>query len=128
MIKSKTLKKLKPLTNPLQARSVEQVNKLKENEAEREKALNRDVPVTEAVVPLRSVFYGKKKRISLTEAAGYICAEPVSFYPPGIPVILPGERFTSEIIEWCSFMKSLGLPVSGPADVSLQTVRVLAEE
>ena len=124
----KTLKKLKPFTNPLQARSVEQVNKLKENEAEREKALNRDVPVTEAVVPLRSVFYGEKKRISLTEAAGYICAEPVSFYPPGIPVILPGERFTSEIIEWCSFMKSLGLPVSGPADVSLQTVRVLAEE
>ena len=124
----KTLKKMRPFTNPLQARSVEQVNKLKEAEAEREKALHRDVPVTEAVVPLRKVFYGKKKSILLAEAAGSICAEPVSFYPPGIPVILPGEKFTSEIIEWCSFMKSLGLPVSGPADVSLQTVRVLAEE
>ena len=124
----KTLKKMRPFTNPLQARSVEQVNKLKEAEAEREKALHRDVPVTEAVVPLRNVFYGKKKSILLAEAAGSICAEPVSFYPPGIPVILPGEKFTSEIIEWCSFMKSLGLPVSGPADVSLQTVRVLAED
>lgn len=122
----KTLKKLMPSVNPLQARSVERVNKLKEIEAEREKVLNMEVPVTEAVVPLRSVFYGKKKSVPLAEAEGYTCAEPVSFYPPGIPVILPGERFTPEIIKWCSFMKSLGLPVSGPADVSLQTVRVLA--
>jgi arginine/lysine/ornithine decarboxylase len=124
----KTLKKLMPFTNPLQARSVEQVNKMKETEAERKKALHMEVPVTEAVVPLRSVFYGKKKSIPLPEAEGYICAEPVSFYPPGIPVILPGERFTKAVVEWCSFMKSLGLPVSGPADVSLQTVRVLDRE
>ena len=123
----KTLKKLMPSTNPLQARSVEQVNGLKRAEAERKKALSRKIPMTETVMPLRSVFYGKKKSILLAEAENYICAEPVSFYPPGIPVILPGERFTAEIIEWCSLMKSMGLPVSGPADVSLQTVRVVEE-
>ena len=123
----KTLKRLMPSVNSLQARSAEQVNEVKKVEAEREKVLRMQVPVTEAVVPLRSVFYGKKKSVPLAEAKDCICAEPVSFYPPGIPVILPGERFTSEIMEWCSFMKSMGLPVSGPADVSLQTVRVLAE-
>ena len=106
---------------------MEQVNEAKKAETEREKALNREMPVTEAVVPMRRVFYGKKKSIPLAEAENYICAEPVSFYPPGIPVILPGERFTAEIIEWCSLMKSMGLPVSGPADVSLQTVRVVEE-
>ena len=123
----KTLKKLMPSANPLQARSVEQVNEANKAEAEREKALNREMPVTEAVVPMRRVFYGKKKSVPLAEAENYICAEPVSFYPPGIPMILPGERFTAEIIEWCSLMKSIGLPVSGPADVSLQTVRVVEE-
>ena len=76
---------------------------------------------------MRTVFYGEKKAVLLAEAAGQICAEPVSFYPPGIPVILPGERFTDEIVAWCCLMKQQGLPVSGPADTSLQTVRVLEE-
>lgn len=123
----KTLQKLRPVKNPLEAKSVEQVKALETEAAEREKAQQAEIPVTEAAVPMRTVFYGKKKTVPLSGAVGLICAEPISFYPPGIPVILPGERFTDKIVAWCRLMKQQGLPVSGPADTSLQTVRVLEE-
>ena len=61
----------------------------------------------------------------MAEAAGRICGEQVSFYPPGIPVLLPGELITPEIITYCQKMKGLGLPVSGPADSTLQQLRVV---
>lgn len=85
----------------------------------------KDVPVTKMVLPLREVFYGEKEAVALEESAGKICGEQVSFYPPGIPVLLPGEVITEEIIAYCKMMKDLGLPVSGPADGSLKTIRVV---
>lgn len=85
------------------------------------------VPQTQAVLPLRDVFYRAKKAVPLAQAAGKICGEQVSFYPPGIPVLLPGELVTEEIIAYCRAQKELGLPVSGPADSSLQTIRVIAD-
>ena len=85
------------------------------------------VPQTQAVLPLRDVFYRAKKAVPLAQAAGKICGEQVSFYPPGIPVLLPGELVTEEIIAYCRVQKELGLPVSGPADSSLKTIRVIAD-
>ena len=123
----RALRTLQPQKNPLEARPVRRVREEAATVAGKTDALSMDFPETEPAVPLRRVFYGTKKVVPLAEAAGQICAEPVSFYPPGIPVILPGERFTDAVVNWCAVMKKQGLPVSGPADVSLQTVRVLAE-
>ena len=85
------------------------------------------VPQTQAVLPLRDVFYRAKRAVPLAQAVGKICGEQVSFYPPGIPVLLPGELVTEEIIAYCQAQKELGLPVSGPADSSLQTIRITAD-
>ena len=85
----------------------------------------QDVPATTMAMPLREVFYGEKEALPLEESVGKICGEQVSFYPPGIPVLLPGEVITEEIIAYCKMMKDLGLPVSGPADGSLKTIRVV---
>ena len=95
----------------------------KRSKAQAECAL--EVPVTHMALPLREVFYGAKEAVALEESAGKICGEQVSFYPPGIPVLLPGEVITEEIITYCTMMKGLGLPVSGPADGSLRTIRVV---
>ncbi len=84
------------------------------------------VPAAEAVMDLRRVFYSAKQSVPLARAAGRICGEQVSFYPPGIPVLLPGEVVTPEIIAYCQAMKELGLPVSGPADGTLRTIRVVS--
>ena len=85
----------------------------------------RNVPATTMAMPLREVFYGEKEALPLEKSVGKICGEQVSFYPPGIPVLLPGEVITEEIIAYCKMMKDLGLPVSGPADGSLKTIRVV---
>ncbi len=85
------------------------------------------VPVTQLVLPLRDVFYRQKQILPLDQAVGKICGEQVSFYPPGIPVLLPGELVTSELVAYCQAQKALGLPVSGPADSTLATLRVLKD-
>ena len=83
------------------------------------------VPVTSSAMKLRDVFYARKWAVGLETAIGCVCGEQVSFYPPGIPVLLPGEVITREIVEYCKAMKQLGLPVSGPADSSLDSIRVV---
>lgn len=83
------------------------------------------VPKTEALMSLRQVFNGSQESVVLADAVGRICAEQISFYPPGISVLLPGERITEEIIAYCQKQRELGLPVSGPADPELVTIRVL---
>jgi arginine/lysine/ornithine decarboxylase len=82
--------------------------------------------VATAVSP-REAFYGAKETVSLTAAAGRICAESIAFYPPGIPVILPGEIFTKTIIQYCQEMLPYHLVIHGAADKSLATVRVLQD-
>lgn len=90
-----------------------------------EQKLVNFVPVTQTAMSLREVFYSSKKSVPLVQAMDKICGEQVSFYPPGIPVLLPGELITKEIIDYCQQQKGLGLPVSGPADSSLQTIRIV---
>jgi arginine decarboxylase len=85
------------------------------------------VPVAQSVLPLREVFYRQKQALPLEQAVGKICGEQVSFYPPGIPVLLPGELVTEELVTYCQAQKALGLPVSGPADSTLATLRVLKD-
>ena len=85
------------------------------------------VPVTSSAMKLRDVFYASKQAVSLDAAVGCVCGEQVSFYPPGIPVLLPGEVITREIVDYCKAMKALGLPVSGPADSELKSIRVVSE-
>ena len=74
---------------------------------------------------MRQAFDAEKESVPLDEAEGRICAEQVSFYPPGIPVLWPGEVVTPDVLAYCKRMKALGLPVSGPADYTLTELRVI---
>lgn len=85
----------------------------------------QQIPAPQQVLPLRQAFDSAKTSVALAQSAGKICAEQVSFYPPGIPVLLPGELITPAIIAYCENMRNLGLPVSGPADGSLREIRVV---
>ena len=76
-------------------------------------------------MPLRQAFDAEKESVLLDKAEGRICAEQVSFYPPGIPVLWPGEVVTPDVLAYCKRMKALGLPVSGPADYTLTELRVI---
>jgi arginine/lysine/ornithine decarboxylase len=53
----------------------------------------------EVVCSPQSAFYSNKKSIPIKESAGYVCSEFVMCYPPGIPILAPGERITESILE-----------------------------
>lgn len=73
----------------------------------------------------RQVFYGAKETVPFNKSAGRIGAESIAFYPPGIPVLVPGEVITPECIHYCQQLLQLKLLVHGAADATLKTIRVL---
>jgi arginine decarboxylase len=63
--------------------------------------------------------------VAIDDAAGEIAAEMICPYPPGIPIIVPGERFIPAIIEYAKRGSAAGLFVEGVVDPSLSKVRVV---
>lgn len=58
---------------------------------------------------------------------GRIIADFVMVYPPGIPIFTPGEIITQDNLEYILKNLEAGLPVQGPEDMTLQTLRVIKE-
>ena len=75
----------------------------------------------------REAFLAHKERIPFAESAGRIAAEQVMFYPPGIPLLVPGERIGQEMLAYIREQQSLGLKVVGPQDASLKYLKVVKE-
>lgn len=61
-----------------------------------------------AVVNPRDAFYGDKRQVKIDSAVGEICADSIMIYPPGIPLAIPGEQLTQEIIDSYEFYRSQG--------------------
>lgn len=82
-------------------------------------------PFTRQVLsPRDAVFAGAVAR-PLDECAGEISAEMVTPYPPGIPVLGPGEEISPEIVAYLREASATGLKVHGPEDRTLRTLRVV---
>ena len=80
-----------------------------------------------AVSP-QSAFYAEKESLSLGEAKGRICSEFVMCYPPGIPILAPGEEITEEILEYIIYAKEKGCSMTGPEDPGIERLNVLREQ
>ncbi|MFC4768514.1 aminotransferase class I/II-fold pyridoxal phosphate-dependent enzyme [Effusibacillus consociatus] len=78
----------------------------------------------QAALP-KDALHGLRRRVKLEVATGQVAAEPVIPYPPGIPLILPGERYTSELVEYLQGMKQIGARFQGTVDPTVEYVRVL---
>ena len=76
----------------------------------------------------RQAFFAKTRTVRLEQAIGCIGAETIAFYPPGIPVLCPGEEITEELVAYIRHYQSQGLRISGAADSTLQTIRVCQAE
>lgn len=76
----------------------------------------------------RDAFYGETETIPFKESAGRIIAEFIYVYPPGIPILLPGEVISQENIDYILDHLEVGLPVKGPEDPTIRNVKVIVEE
>lgn len=75
----------------------------------------------------RDAFYAKTESLLFAESAGRIAAEFVVVYPPGIPILVPGEWITQRNIEYIHKHLEAGLPVQGPEDHTNNRILVVAE-
>ncbi|MCA6072981.1 MAG: aminotransferase class I/II-fold pyridoxal phosphate-dependent enzyme [Endomicrobium sp.] len=80
---------------------------------------------TEMVMRPREVFLSNNtKKVSLAKAVGHVAAQTLTPYPPGIPVVIPGERITKEICDYLIDMSSKDIRISGQETEMLKTVKV----
>ncbi|MDD7516794.1 aminotransferase class I/II-fold pyridoxal phosphate-dependent enzyme [Ruminococcus flavefaciens] len=73
----------------------------------------------------RKAFYANKRSLPLEETAGEVCSEFVMCYPPGIPILAPGELITQEIIEYIKYAKEKGCQMTGTEDINIERLNVL---
>lgn len=81
----------------------------------------------EVVLPPQRAFYADKRAVPLRESAGEICSEFVMCYPPGIPILAPGERITPDILDYISYAKKVGCSLTGTEDKEIRTINIVKE-
>ena len=79
-----------------------------------------------AATPQES-FYAEKESLPIKETRGRICSEFVMCYPPGIPILAPGERITDRIIDYIIYAKEKGCSMTGPEDEYIERLNVMKE-
>ncbi|PYI50196.1 aminotransferase class I/II-fold pyridoxal phosphate-dependent enzyme [Paenibacillus flagellatus] len=92
-------------------------------EALSERLLFDEAPVSE---PVRFGMdqQGRSTEVPLLGSAGCVCAEMVVPYPPGIPVLYPGERITGTMVRYINDLAEMGARFQGAADPRFRTIRV----
>lgn len=70
-------------------------------------------------------FYAEKESLPIEETVGRICSEFVMCYPPGIPILAPGEEITKKVIEYILYAKEKGCSLTGPEDEAILRLNVL---
>lgn len=81
----------------------------------------------EVVYSPQKSFYSEKEPFPIRKTAGKISGESVMCYPPGIPIISPGERVTDEIIDYILFARMKGCTLQGTADPRAEYLQVIKE-
>lgn len=87
-------------------------------------------PVAEPPLPPlaltpRAAHYAPHRRVAFDQAAGQVAAEQILVYPPGVPLLCPGERITAEVMDYLAQVRAQ-TRIQGASDPSLATVSVVA--
>ena len=73
----------------------------------------------------QAAFYAKKRRVPMKESVGLVAGEFVMSYPPGIPIVAPGEKITPDVLEHILFAKDRGCFMTGTEDMNLDYLQVV---
>ncbi|MBF1999454.1 MAG: aminotransferase class I/II-fold pyridoxal phosphate-dependent enzyme [Synechococcales cyanobacterium M58_A2018_015] len=80
-------------------------------------------PIT-ALTP-RDAFFAPAQAVPIAQAIGQVSAELICPYPPGIPLLFPGEVITAEAVAYLQQVRALGGNITGCADATLEFFRVI---
>jgi arginine/lysine/ornithine decarboxylase len=76
------------------------------------------------MIPPQQAFYANKKSVEIQKAIGEVCCDFVMCYPPGIPILAPGEQVTKEIVDYIFYAKEKGCSLTGPEDMQINRLNV----
>ncbi len=79
----------------------------------------------QVILTPQTAFYGEKETLPLENTVGKVCSEFVMCYPPGIPILAPGELITKDIIDYIKYAKEKGCSLTGTEDMELKYLNVL---
>ena len=79
------------------------------------------------VVTPRDAFYALKESLPIAETKGRVCSEFVMCYPPGIPILAPGEEITEDILKYIEYAREKGCSLTGSEDPDVQRLNVVNE-
>ena len=92
------------------------------------KMLKADYIAPQVIYPPQEAFYAEKETMPIKEAKGRVAGEFVMCYPPGIPVLAPGEQITADIIDYIRYAKKKGCQMTGTVDMNVTNINVLRED
>lgn len=93
-----------------------------ENKDNKFNKIEFNVPGYREGITMREAYYSKKEKMKIHAAVGKISTEMATPYPPGIPILLPGEIITEEIVEAIDFYKQIGIPINGLMDKAADNI------
>lgn len=76
----------------------------------------------------QKAFYAERDSLPLEESVDRISAEFVMCYPPGIPILAPGERITPDILHYIQYAREKGCRMTGPQSMDISRINVLKGE
>ena len=79
----------------------------------------------EIVLTPQEAFYSNKRSVSLESSLGEISSEFVMAYPPGIPILAPGERITKDVLDYIFYAKEKGSFLTGTQDLNIENINVV---
>ncbi|OPJ60898.1 arginine decarboxylase [Clostridium chromiireducens] len=82
----------------------------------------------EVILTPQEAFYSQKTSVPLNESNDKICAEFVMCYPPGIPILAPGEKITKEILDYISYAKEKGCFLTGTEDTKIENINIVEDK
>lgn len=83
-------------------------------------------PIVE-MSPQEAFYADKEEMLPIDKTEGRICSEFVMCYPPGIPILAPGERITRRILDYIAYAKEKGCQMTGPEDPAIEKLNVVEE-
>ncbi|MDR2654746.1 MAG: aminotransferase class I/II-fold pyridoxal phosphate-dependent enzyme [Oscillospiraceae bacterium] len=78
-----------------------------------------------AAVNPQEAFYAEKEALPIAGTTGRICGEIVMCYPPGIPILAPGEKISGEIVDYILYAKEKGCFLTGTEDPEVENLNVI---
>lgn len=79
----------------------------------------------EVILTPQHAFYSNNRSVDIEDSQGEISGEFVMAYPPGIPILAPGERITKEIISYIAYAKSKGCFLTGTQDLNIDCINIV---